>query len=286
MSEVWDRVNGKNPLINTPSPLTPVLRNPQFPPGMTPQHFARFEDNNLIRLCHFFQGDRLLLFADLPQSTPLNSFDYFRYLQLRSFLSIPDIRMAATKQLTPFEKMSMHTPHIARSWLNLVLLQCAGKGLPGESRKLEIKNFERLYFHVSSRDHLIPSYTTYSASLRGHANCRLLQPLLLISHSNPGNWLNYGIFQEKSFTCGRTRRKQVGNVSDPSACSVYRGVKQGSCDQQKFFAVRQFTSMAVIYLMEKDSGIFAYSVHSTSVSNSGNKDKSSAVQSRLPTVKL
>ncbi|CAH2300555.1 Hypothetical predicted protein [Pelobates cultripes] len=108
--QVWDRVNGKNPLINTPSPLTPVLRNPQFPPGMTPQHFARFEDNNLIRLCHFFQGDRLLLFADLPQSTPLNSFDYFRYLQLRSFLSIPDIRMAATKQLTPFEKMSMHTP--------------------------------------------------------------------------------------------------------------------------------------------------------------------------------
>ncbi|CAH2221702.1 glucocorticoid modulatory element-binding 1 [Pelobates cultripes] len=107
--EVWDRVNSKNSLINTPSPLTPVLRNLQFPPGMTPQHFARFEDNNLIRLCHFFQGDRLLPFADLPQSTPLNSFDHFRYLQLRSFLSIPDIRGAATKQLTPFEKMSMHT---------------------------------------------------------------------------------------------------------------------------------------------------------------------------------
>lgn len=67
-----------------------------------------------------------------------------------------------------------------------------------------------MYFHGRSRDHLILSVTSSRLSLGGHANCELLQSLILISHSNPDDGLtSHGSCSGKELTVPAAWRIQV-----------------------------------------------------------------------------
>ncbi|CAH2277593.1 Hypothetical predicted protein, partial [Pelobates cultripes] len=52
--DLWDRLSDKFDLSSGLSPLTPILRNRMFPPGLTPQHYAHFEDRDIARLGHLY----------------------------------------------------------------------------------------------------------------------------------------------------------------------------------------------------------------------------------------
>ncbi|CAH2302029.1 Hypothetical predicted protein [Pelobates cultripes] len=106
----WDRIVHKSGLTTPLSPLTPILRNTQFALGMTPKDFTRYEDNNLTRFHHFFQGQQLTPFPDLQQTTPFQTFDLFRHIQIKSFLSSPANTQAGTK---PYQAHFDH-PHTTR----------------------------------------------------------------------------------------------------------------------------------------------------------------------------
>ncbi|CAH2297168.1 Hypothetical predicted protein, partial [Pelobates cultripes] len=86
---LWNKLSIKHALTTDPSPMTPILRNEHFTPGMTPKDFAHYEDNYLIRTYHFFQNQKIIPFTDLPQARPLSTHDFFRYLQIKNLLETP-----------------------------------------------------------------------------------------------------------------------------------------------------------------------------------------------------
>ncbi|CAH2293588.1 PREDICTED: uncharacterized protein LOC100487674 [Pelobates cultripes] len=67
---IWDKTTHKSGLTTQHSPLTPLLRNTHFPPGMTPKDFARFEANDLTRLFHYYKNQQPIPFPELPHTTP------------------------------------------------------------------------------------------------------------------------------------------------------------------------------------------------------------------------
>ncbi|CAH2313094.1 Hypothetical predicted protein [Pelobates cultripes] len=89
---------------------------------MDPRDFAHFEDNGLSRFYHFFRSNQLLQFPDLPRHTPLNTFDHFRYIQIRSFLQNPQHTSTASANLAQFERDCVHNP-IHKGQISFIYLQ-------------------------------------------------------------------------------------------------------------------------------------------------------------------
>ncbi|CAH2285889.1 Hypothetical predicted protein [Pelobates cultripes] len=77
---------------------------------MSPQDFSQYEDNGLIRYMNFFHNQKVIPFLELPRKVPLNTFDQFRYLQLRSFLNEVQNIETANKKLTHFDR-PVEPPH-------------------------------------------------------------------------------------------------------------------------------------------------------------------------------
>ncbi|CAH2273791.1 Hypothetical predicted protein, partial [Pelobates cultripes] len=101
---IWNKLSIKHGLTSNPSPLTPILRNEHFTPGMTPKDFAHYEDNDLVRTYQFFRNQKIIAFTDLPQTRPLTTHDFFRYLQIKNLLDTPTYKQAGNTPLTVFEQ--------------------------------------------------------------------------------------------------------------------------------------------------------------------------------------
>ncbi|CAH2249136.1 Hypothetical predicted protein [Pelobates cultripes] len=80
-----------------------------FPPGLMPQHCAHFEDRDIVRLGHLYPNGKLLQYTKIPNPESLTTYDYFRYLQLRSFAAMDTVRTAATSTLTGFERDTLRS---------------------------------------------------------------------------------------------------------------------------------------------------------------------------------
>uniref|UniRef100_A0A8C5PT13 Reverse transcriptase domain-containing protein n=1 Tax=Leptobrachium leishanense TaxID=445787 RepID=A0A8C5PT13_9ANUR len=103
---VWDSVRDKFHLCSCYSPLMPYLRNRAFIPGLSPSAFTAFENIDLQRIKHFrSSGGDWFSFSDLQSKGDFRTFDHFRFLQIRDFLSQHNISRAASQKLTFFESL-------------------------------------------------------------------------------------------------------------------------------------------------------------------------------------
>ncbi|CAH2247053.1 Hypothetical predicted protein, partial [Pelobates cultripes] len=100
---------------------------------MTPKDFAHYEENDLIRTYQFFQNQKIIAFTDLPQTRPLTTHDFFRYLQIKNLLDTPTYKQAGNTPLTIFEQACIHAP-IQKSQISTtyeLLLKPIGTHPPG-----------------------------------------------------------------------------------------------------------------------------------------------------------
>uniref|UniRef100_A0A8C5N3B2 Reverse transcriptase domain-containing protein n=1 Tax=Leptobrachium leishanense TaxID=445787 RepID=A0A8C5N3B2_9ANUR len=105
--KLWDSVAVKCDLTSYPSPLTPILRNEEFPPGLCPQPFGLLEDAGLQRLVDFYPKGALLHYPDLQSTHSLPPSTFFRFLQMRDFITKPHLRAAALTKPSWFERLCL-----------------------------------------------------------------------------------------------------------------------------------------------------------------------------------
>uniref|UniRef100_A0A8C5LY10 Reverse transcriptase domain-containing protein n=1 Tax=Leptobrachium leishanense TaxID=445787 RepID=A0A8C5LY10_9ANUR len=102
---IFDLACAKFSIANVPSPMTPLLRNPAFPPGLDPPDFRNLESAGLRRFRDVLTGGRVITFADISTRTVLRPFDYFRFIQLRHYITTGALGRVAGTPLTWFEKL-------------------------------------------------------------------------------------------------------------------------------------------------------------------------------------
>ena len=84
--KVWDMIKKWEKRSNMLSPITPILRNTDFPPGMTDTGFSIWKDAGIVALKDLFEGDSMMSFDQLRMKYNLPQTHFFRFLQVRSFV--------------------------------------------------------------------------------------------------------------------------------------------------------------------------------------------------------
>uniref|UniRef100_A0A8C5MRY5 Reverse transcriptase domain-containing protein n=1 Tax=Leptobrachium leishanense TaxID=445787 RepID=A0A8C5MRY5_9ANUR len=102
---IFDLACSKFSLATTPSPMTPLFRNPAFPPGMNLPDFKTLEASGLRRFGDILTGGKKVTFADLSARASLRPFDYFRFMQLRHYIDTEALVPIANTPLNWFEKL-------------------------------------------------------------------------------------------------------------------------------------------------------------------------------------
>lgn len=101
---VWDSTVTKYNLTSFPSPLTPLLDNPDFTPGTDRLAYRDLRQSECQSAGHLFDLDGFLPFATLKDWYNLPNMHLFQYFQIQHWLMHPDIRPMVDRKMTPFEK--------------------------------------------------------------------------------------------------------------------------------------------------------------------------------------
>lgn len=64
-----------------------IADNPEFLPSGWDATFKRWSDKGLIIIDQLFKGSTLHSFSDLKEKFMLSSRDFFRYLQIRNYIT-------------------------------------------------------------------------------------------------------------------------------------------------------------------------------------------------------
>ena len=85
--KAWKSIRSVEGRAKLTSPLTPIMHNPDFKPGHSDGGFGVWNAQGLRKLGDLFDGQTLLSFAQLQQRNGLDKSEFFRYLQLRHFIT-------------------------------------------------------------------------------------------------------------------------------------------------------------------------------------------------------
>lgn len=100
---VWDRVALPRAWTSYPSPMTPILDNPDFPPGKASPTFHRWREQGCKRVGSLFDTEGLIGFSQLRQDYGLLPSDVFPYSQLAHWVTHHTNFPHMSRFLTPFE---------------------------------------------------------------------------------------------------------------------------------------------------------------------------------------
>ncbi len=78
------RLEGRSKLTSF---FTPILNNPDFTPGILDDGFKRWCNLGLNTLGDMFSDNKLMAFVELTQKYQLFKYDFFRFLQLRHYIT-------------------------------------------------------------------------------------------------------------------------------------------------------------------------------------------------------
>lgn len=101
---VWDSAATKYKLTSFPSPLTPILDNPDFTPGTDCLAYIDLRRSECQSAGHLFDLDGFFSFTTLRERYNLPKLRLFQYFQIRHWLMHPDVRPMVGRKMTPFEK--------------------------------------------------------------------------------------------------------------------------------------------------------------------------------------
>uniref|UniRef100_A0A8C5MBV1 Reverse transcriptase domain-containing protein n=1 Tax=Leptobrachium leishanense TaxID=445787 RepID=A0A8C5MBV1_9ANUR len=104
---IFELVRTKFALVGDSSPLTPFLRNREFPPGLNIADFRGLVGAGLLRYRDLYQRGRLITFSELQEQCHLTPFNFFRFLQIRHFATTLRLETVSTTPLTTFERLCL-----------------------------------------------------------------------------------------------------------------------------------------------------------------------------------
>lgn len=85
--KIWTEIKKMLKDTGSISRAMPIVGNLEFPPSISDQGFKRWATNGLIILNQLFEGAHLKSFSQLQQQFNLSSTDFYRYLQIRSYIN-------------------------------------------------------------------------------------------------------------------------------------------------------------------------------------------------------
>lgn len=101
-------------LTTTDSPLTPILGNPKFPPGIGPGPFQTLRDSNCVRAPQFVKHDRWPSIVELMDPTGPFTLTFWNAVQIHHFLQTIANPQSYTRPLTSFEEICSDTEPITQ----------------------------------------------------------------------------------------------------------------------------------------------------------------------------
>lgn len=84
--KAWDMIKRWEKRTNVLWPITPILRNTDFPPGMIDNGFSLWENAGIKTLKDLFEADGMMSFDQLRLKYNLPPTHFFRFLQVGSFI--------------------------------------------------------------------------------------------------------------------------------------------------------------------------------------------------------
>uniref|UniRef100_A0A8C5MEQ8 Reverse transcriptase domain-containing protein n=1 Tax=Leptobrachium leishanense TaxID=445787 RepID=A0A8C5MEQ8_9ANUR len=104
---LFDLARTKFELMGAPSPLTPLLRNREFPPGLRASDFRGLAGVGLLRYRDLYRNGRLITFSELQERGDLSPSSFFRFLQIRHFATTQMLERISTAPLSTLEHVCM-----------------------------------------------------------------------------------------------------------------------------------------------------------------------------------
>lgn len=113
-----------------PGPLTPLVDNPDFAPGMPLRNPSHTQGTPPLRASQFFKNGILLSFTALISHFQDYHIPFFKFLQIRHFLNNARPISQWFRDLTPFESLCTSTPpqrHVISEVYSLLFSNCDPK---------------------------------------------------------------------------------------------------------------------------------------------------------------
>lgn len=85
--DTWNKIKVYFKLKNHFSLLAPIASNPEFPPSNQDAVFRDWHERGLTQLANLFDGGTMFSFQDIKDQYALPNSHFFRYLQVRDFIS-------------------------------------------------------------------------------------------------------------------------------------------------------------------------------------------------------
>uniref|UniRef100_A0A8C5QKU6 Reverse transcriptase domain-containing protein n=1 Tax=Leptobrachium leishanense TaxID=445787 RepID=A0A8C5QKU6_9ANUR len=102
---IWRRSAAKLGLTSFPSPMTPVVHNEEYLPGLDPHSIRRLVQVPTPRILHFVHDSTCRPLADLMGDSPISFLHTFHYAQLRHYLDSLPQKHQLGRPLRSFEKL-------------------------------------------------------------------------------------------------------------------------------------------------------------------------------------
>uniref|UniRef100_A0A8C5MTU0 Reverse transcriptase domain-containing protein n=1 Tax=Leptobrachium leishanense TaxID=445787 RepID=A0A8C5MTU0_9ANUR len=126
---IWQTIRLKFALSTYPSPLLPLLDNPDLPISVLPALVDCFTDSPRFRVLHVFRDETFRPLECQDQTEPSFALR-FNYFQIKSFLKKLKGNTSMTRQLTQFESICLRAAPLAHS---ISLLHSLLRKIDGDS---------------------------------------------------------------------------------------------------------------------------------------------------------
>lgn len=107
----WDNTAISRNLTTFPSPITPIVLNPDFTPGMDHRAFQHWTNEGTRSIGHFFDLSGPIPFHTFRTKHKIPKTERYRYFQIRHWVTQKETREGAERKLTLFERwlLTRHT---------------------------------------------------------------------------------------------------------------------------------------------------------------------------------
>lgn len=163
----WDGLALARGWTTFPSPMTPIVDNPDFPPGIASPTFQRWREQGCKRAGSLFDLEGLLSFTQLQQDYGLRNSDLYPYTQLTHWVTKPDILPHIYRPLTTFERWLMRKEtdrHVISELYAMIVAQSSAPRTAGQvrwetelGRPLTAKEWDQIWYRTHHTAHNVGS---------------------------------------------------------------------------------------------------------------------------------
>lgn len=114
--KIFHKIAVKHKLSSTPSPLSSLANNPDFPPGLDNKNLFKDSTNKPLLAYHCLQNNKLKSYTDVQHkigTKPLN-FNFWIYLQIHNFILNNKKKNYIVRPLTNFELICLNQTPIKK----------------------------------------------------------------------------------------------------------------------------------------------------------------------------